>query len=110
MDDPGSVFFIARDPEGVALGIVRFQIEGNRAIASINLSPEQRGKGYGSQFLRLASKRLFQESPISQIDAFIKSDNTASVRAFMHAGYHLFGHSEFQSHPADLYILRREEL
>ncbi len=110
MDDPGSVFFIARDPEGAALGIVRFQIEGNRAIASINLSPEQRGKGYGSQFLRLASKRLFQESSISQIDAFIKSDNAASVRAFMHAGYHLFGHSEFQSHPADLYILRREEL
>jgi len=110
MDDPGSKFFIAFNYKDAALGIVRFQIEENKAIASINLSPDQRGKGYGSQFLRLASKRLFQESSICQIDAFIKPDNAASVRAFMHAGYHLFSPSEFQGHPADLYILRREEL
>ncbi len=44
MVDPGSFFYIAESDEGDALGIVRFQVEGDKAVASINIAPEQRGR------------------------------------------------------------------
>jgi RimJ/RimL family protein N-acetyltransferase len=110
MADPGSVFYIAESDEGDALGIVRFQVEGDKAVASINIAPEQRSKGYGGPFLRIASKRLFQDSPVARVDAYIKPDNEASVKVFSHAGYRLHSRTNYQGHPADLYVLKEEDL
>jgi sialic acid synthase SpsE/RimJ/RimL family protein N-acetyltransferase len=77
---------------GRRVGFLRFrpyQIprENQRAVEiSINLAPQERGKGLGSAIIFRATQYLF-EMGYQVVVAEIKRDNVASVRAFEHAGY-----------------------
>lgn len=52
-----------------------------------------RGRGYGSEIIRLASAKIFNEYPVvSYITALIKPDNAASLRSFANAGYASVGY------------------
>lgn len=87
LSDANYRIWVAEDVEGTPIGQVRFQIEGETAAISISLDAGQRGKNRGSLLIWAACRKLFAETAVKQVRAYIKPDNQASVRAFEKAGF-----------------------
>jgi UDP-2,4-diacetamido-2,4,6-trideoxy-beta-L-altropyranose hydrolase len=85
--DKNAMLYLAVDDAQSPVGCIRYEIEGERAIVSINVAVQFRGKGYGAVMLAMANERLFQNTPVHVIDAFVKMENTASIRLFVAAGF-----------------------
>ena len=67
---------------------VRFNLQNNIAIISINLSPSMRGKGFAVPCLNEAIDYFISKfSSLSIIEAEIKSVNLASIKAFEAVGF-----------------------
>lgn len=75
------LFVLDLDP----IGLVRFDIA-KETIIGITISPAHRGKGFGSELLKLACNK-FWETNSDSILAYIKNDNYASQKAFRNAGF-----------------------
>ena len=70
------------------VAIVRFDINFSRALVSINLSPEMRGKGVSKQCLSDSITYFKYEFPrVNALDAEIKLENIASQRLFKSVGF-----------------------
>lgn len=82
--DPAVTLWILCDPEPVAS--IRFAADRDRATVSVQVAPEARGQGIGTALIAEATG-LYTSSTGRTVDAWIKPDNGASVRAFEAAGY-----------------------
>lgn len=72
--------------------IVRFDLNINRALVSINLAPSMRGKGLAKICLNAAINFLKTHVPsIDILDAEIKSTNRASIATFQGVGFSQVG-------------------
>ncbi|NEO03927.1 MAG: GNAT family N-acetyltransferase, partial [Moorea sp. SIO3I7] len=80
-------FYIALNTQDIPIGSIRFDIDHNEATVSICVNSEHRGQGYGSTLINLASTAIFRTSHTAKINAYIKPDNLASIRAFLKAGF-----------------------
>jgi RimJ/RimL family protein N-acetyltransferase len=70
------------------IGIVRFDVDNERALISINLSPDMRGKGLAKKCLSEAIEFFKTFYPnVLYIDAEIKADNRGSKRSFESVGF-----------------------
>ena len=87
LSDTKAVFYTATNQEGVPVGQVRYQIEGKRAVLSVSLGTRFRGCGWGRKILAVATERLFQESEVEAIDAYVKPTNEASIKLLAAAGF-----------------------
>jgi UDP-2,4-diacetamido-2,4,6-trideoxy-beta-L-altropyranose hydrolase len=105
--DEASVFYIALDSDDAAVGQVRYQIEADRAVLSVNLDRQFRGKGFARQMLNLANRKLFQTSSVKCIDAFVKPGNTASLKTFASAGFRQAAVADVQGEKAIHFVLDR---
>jgi RimJ/RimL family protein N-acetyltransferase len=81
------VLYMAVGSEDIPAGQVRFQIDDTKAAVSISMAPHFRGKGLGAAVLGMATKDLFQTTAVTQIDAYVKLDNAASLQLFTRADY-----------------------
>jgi UDP-2,4-diacetamido-2,4,6-trideoxy-beta-L-altropyranose hydrolase len=97
--------WVAEDTEGTPIGQVRFEVEGPVATISISLDEAQRGKNRGSLLIWTASNKLFAESSIAEIHAYIKPDNQASIRAFEKAEFQKFKETTVKGATAWVYRL-----
>ena len=52
------MFFLVTREDGLPVGQVRYDREGNEAVISVSLEESFRGQGYGSAILRLASRKV----------------------------------------------------
>ncbi len=86
---------------------IRFDLDEviNSHIISINIAPEQRGKGLASHFLILALNTLRKESKLDVI-AYIKQDNVKSIKSFERAKFVLKGTKIINETPAFKYVYR----
>lgn len=77
------------------IGVVRFDraAEPDDWVVSIALASEKRGRGLGAALLR-ASREAMARRDARGIVAFIRPDNTPSLRAFTAAGYACVGRAE----------------
>lgn len=82
---PNRLLLVGEDERG-PVGTVRFEVDEGRAEISVTVGPERRGKGHAVPLIRLACSWI--RVPI---DAFIRRDNVASIRAFERAGFRLAG-------------------
>ena len=77
--------------DGILFGMIRFDKRENQDHAyevSINLDPEQRGKGLGKLLLTKAIEHFWtQVADADLILAEIKKENVASKKAFENAGF-----------------------
>jgi UDP-2,4-diacetamido-2,4,6-trideoxy-beta-L-altropyranose hydrolase len=80
------LIYIAVGEDGPA-GQVRYDIDGDTATISINVAPAFRGRGYGTRIIELGSEALFASSGLGKIDAYVRPENTASIHAFLKAGF-----------------------
>ena len=72
--------------------VVRFDLDKNRALVSINLAPSMRGKGLAKRCLNDAIIFLKTHSPsIDTLDAEIKIINQASISTFQGVGFSQVG-------------------
>ena len=72
--------------------VVRFDLDMNQALVSINLAPSMRGKGLAKKCLNEAIIFLKAHTPkIDTLNAEIKSTNRASIAAFQGVGFSLVG-------------------
>ena len=87
--NPNRLLVICEDEDShEKVAIVRFDVEGQRAHISINLSPRMRGKKKAKGCLRDAIS-IFKTTylKVQFIDAEIKSVNVASQKAFLSVGF-----------------------
>jgi UDP-2,4-diacetamido-2,4,6-trideoxy-beta-L-altropyranose hydrolase len=105
LQDPYCIIFMALEAGGRPVGMVRYQLEGMESVVSINLDPNQRGKGYGAQILKISADRLFRTGKTRLIHAYIKPDNVPSIRAFTKAGFEEQSQVVFHGNEACHFIL-----
>ena len=72
---------------GEAAGVVRLDLEGERATVSINLAAEWRGRGVGPLALERLTEVAFATLGLNRLLASVKADNRASLAAFEKAGF-----------------------
>ena len=74
--------------ESKKMAVVRFDVNSTRALVSINLAPDMRGKGISKQCLSGSIERFKNEFPqVTALDAEIKLENVASQRLFKSIGF-----------------------
>lgn len=105
--DPHCLFFMVLGADDMPIGQVRYDTDGNEAVISVGLAADHRGQGYGSQAIQLASRHVFARTAIEAIHAYIKPDNSSSIRAFTRAGFIDCASIEVHGTVARHYILRR---
>lgn len=91
LQNPGCLYYIVLNDMGLPIGQVRFDTQGDNAEINVSISSDFRGQGFGTETIRAASERLFCETQVAGINANIKLENKASVRAFAKAGYREVG-------------------
>lgn len=90
--DPNVFIFIATKRDGTPIGQVRFEPARDLGVETdIHVEPKLKGQGLGSKILQKAVTRLFEISAVDSIYATIKSSNPASLSAFKHVGFEMFG-------------------
>lgn len=109
LNDRACTIYVAVQADETPIGQVRYEVAGDAATISVSLDHRFRHHGYGSLLLQKASWQFLQSSPVRLIHAYIKQDNTASVRAFLKAGFVQQGPTVVRGHPALHLTLRRED-
>ena len=107
LNDPCSDVYLAMDRSGSPLGQVRFDVHGSRAELSISLSSEFRGRGLGRKVLLRAVEEVFQARSVVALDAFVKPQNSASLRLFADVGFRSFGAERFRGHEAIHFVMEK---
>lgn len=85
--DPTCLLFLAEDGSDTPVALVRFDIRDERAVVSVSVAPEARGRGIGAHAIRLGAEEAKASARIGEVLAYIKPENTASIRAFRAAGF-----------------------
>ena len=94
--DPSRVLLIG-EYQGGAIGVVRFDIDNDKAEISIYLVPELRSVVRGSDLLQSAESWLAQARPeVEIIEARVLGSNERSNRLFSSAGYSVESTSYFK--------------
>lgn len=100
LNDPHLVYYIATDDQDHPIGQSRFLIEGREATISILLEPDFRGLNLGARLITKSTDRLFAETHVETVNAYIKRGNQSSLRSFKNAGYHSSGVAEIKKQTA----------
>ena len=107
LSDPCAILYTATYVIDEPVGQVRFQQAGLRATISIGLAKGFRGRGLGRTLLFLACERLFRESKVEAIDAYVKPDNEASIGLFSNSGFRRLGTESVRNQPAIHFVFER---
>lgn len=84
----GRRIYILMDAAQRPIGQVRFDMAAMpEALVDLSVEESLRGRGYGSDGLRLACAHLAKAVPGALVRALIKPDNVASLRTFERAGF-----------------------
>ena len=84
----GARIYLGVGPGARPVGQVRFEVDrAGRAVVSIVVAPEARGKGIGKLLLAAGIPRAANELRVRTIHAYVKEDNPASLALFQSAGF-----------------------
>ena len=81
----GERLFIA-EYDGDAIGTGRLTAMGKAVVVHVTIAPEQRGKKYAARVITALVEKAMEQGR-DRIEAYIKSSNAASLRAFAIAGF-----------------------
>lgn len=88
---------------GEPIGQIRFDADGACAVVDVSVAAAQRRRGYGRVLVEAGTRRLFADTAITVVRAYVKPGNEASRRAFSGAGYAERGLVSTNGHRAYLY-------
>lgn len=69
----------------IPCGYTRFDKNEGIANIAVAIAPAFRGKGLSSELIRQSCKKVLEETQVSYIQAYVKKENTASIKAFTKA-------------------------
>jgi RimJ/RimL family protein N-acetyltransferase len=84
--DPRKLLWVAEE-QGVPVGQVRIDLEGDTGIFSIVVAPSARGRGVGKEMLRRTLAEIKRKRLATTMTALTHPDNLASIRAFEQVGF-----------------------
>jgi RimJ/RimL family protein N-acetyltransferase len=88
INDPNYIFFIFENSSNEKIGQVRFEkIDDQNYLIGVSVASEHRGKGYGSEMLKMSCAKIKNIHSDSIIHAYIKIENNASTFIFEKAGF-----------------------
>jgi RimJ/RimL family protein N-acetyltransferase len=80
--------YVVETPAHGPIGQVRFErTHSTRAVVSVAVSRQLRGQGVGPVLIRRGCVRAVKELRVRRVLAYIKANNSASIRAFERAGF-----------------------
>lgn len=82
-----SYFFYILELEEEFIGTIRYEREEEKALVSIFVREEYRGKGYGKFALEESMKKVFQATNIEEMEAIILEENEVSRNLFVNCGF-----------------------
>lgn len=103
--DPASMIFIA-EVNGKPAGMIRYDVLEDHAVVGVSVAEQFRGKGLAPEFLKGTAKLYFERNTVP-VEAFIKTQNQASIRSFGKAGYKKT--RQEMVHGADSFIYKLEK-
>lgn len=83
LEDKNCIFYVIKNSLNIFVGYVRLDNKNGNWTITIHLTPESRGKGYGSKIL----KNIVELNQNKKIIACVKEKNVASYKSFLHAGF-----------------------
>jgi UDP-2,4-diacetamido-2,4,6-trideoxy-beta-L-altropyranose hydrolase len=107
--DPLHKFYVALNADNEPLGQVRFDCTEDTATISVSVAPLMRGKKYATPLVVEGCQRLFGETKVNTIDAYIKPENAASTAVFTKAGFSESDQTQQDDDNALHFILTRDE-
>jgi UDP-2,4-diacetamido-2,4,6-trideoxy-beta-L-altropyranose hydrolase len=107
LNEPHCAFFVALDAEQQPIGQIRFDVAGAEAVISVGLAGRFHGLGYGPLVIRSGVRELFRTRPVERVIAFIRTENTRSLRAFIKAGFTEQRSTDVRGQPAHRLVLHR---
>jgi RimJ/RimL family protein N-acetyltransferase len=95
LESSATLMFIASS-SGIDVGQIRFDEVGpNQVEIGFSIDKDSRGKGFGSKLIKAGMQRLLAMNPgIQRVVAKVKSENVASKKAFLSAGFKLAHENE----------------
>lgn len=88
---PDTAIYIVLDEQGTPIGQVRFEIgDEGTAQVGVSIAGERRGRGFGAAALQSGIRAFAMRSSVA-VEARIRPDNEASLRAFERAGFERAG-------------------
>lgn len=97
------------EASGLAVGQVRFELEGDHASIDYSLDALVRGRGWAKALLRSAIQRLNDTHPVL-LKAAVRRENAASLAAFLRLGFSEQKHSEPGGDDMRVFILHSSQL
>jgi RimJ/RimL family protein N-acetyltransferase len=105
LNDTNAVLYVL-EVDGVPAGQIRFDLKNDEAEIGFSIAQQFRGKGLGSDILRYSCAALWRDKgTFLLICGAVKTENTASNRAFERAG---FTTSPTSTESITYYIIRYE--
>lgn len=101
--------FIVERPNGIPIGTVRFELDGEHAVISVSIDRSVRGAGYGRWLIHEGAQKVLRDPRIREVHAYIKPDNAASIRTFESAGFRLHSETTVREQPALLFTFTVEK-
>jgi UDP-2,4-diacetamido-2,4,6-trideoxy-beta-L-altropyranose hydrolase len=90
-------------------GLIRYDTSKSGAVVGVMVDSSFRGKGLAALFLKDTGIHFLRKYRVP-IEAYIKSTNIASVKAFEKAGYKLTEEKEVQGYASYIYRLTEEDV
>ena len=95
--DPATRLWIAC-LDDTPVGQMRVNIEASVGEISFAVAPGCRGRGYGTEMLRMLLSLIREQHGIVELRAVVHRDNVASHRAFASSGFMASGEGEFREY------------
>lgn len=88
LNDGNCRILVCSDASAVPVGQMRFEKRGaSDADIDITVDARLRGLGYAGQLIELGARWAFEEWGLMRLNAFVKSENFASAKAFERSGF-----------------------
>ncbi len=91
---------------GDPAGQVRYDSDSDVAEISFSIDPRFRGRGLGTEILRLSAPRACRELLLKRLRGVVKANNAASIAAFDRAGFRREAESIVNGEPALVFAWR----
>ena len=110
MSDPQCLILIGEDNYGKPLGQFRVDFRRDReAEIDVSVSPERRGVGWGSRLIGQCVGQVFNSTDAQRVHAYIRVENSASIRAFEDARFAAVGTDLVKGHAAVHYLREKSQ-
>jgi RimJ/RimL family protein N-acetyltransferase len=85
--DKNCFFYLFFNKKNEAVGQVRIEKKETETIIGISIDSNHRGNSYSTEMLKKSCNDYLEKHPFNKISAYIKIENTSSLKSFEKSGF-----------------------